>query len=88
MRRSATVTDARRIKIRPALACAVVVDGGLENIGRMRSLAAEAHREITHRYNEIMSELHERRGSAGAVQWLFAKREGPRGHRRQAGAGT
>jgi len=88
MRRSATVTDARRIKMRPLLAWAVSIDGILENMGRMRSLAAEAHRQITHRYTEIVFDLHERRGIAGAVQWLFTRRKGSRGDRRQAGSAT
>jgi hypothetical protein len=87
MRRSATVTDARRIAMRLLLVCAVAIDGILENMGRMRSLAAEAHREITRRYNEIMLDLHERHTTAGAVQRLFAMRKGARGQRRQAGAG-
>ena len=66
MRRSAAVTDARRIEMRPLLACAVSIDGILENMGPMRSLAAEAHREIIRRYDAIMLDLHERRAVAGA----------------------
>ena len=88
MRRCATVTDARRNGMRPLLVCAVAIDGILENMGRMRSLAAEAHREITRRYNGIMPDLHERRALAGAVRRVFAMREGAPGHRRQAGART
>ena len=48
--------------MRPLLVRAVSIDGILENMGRMRSLANEAHREITRRYNAIMLDLHERRG--------------------------
>ena len=66
MRRCVTVTDARRIGMRPLLARAVSIDGILENMGRMRSLAAEAHREIPRRCNGIMSDPHERRAMAGA----------------------
>jgi len=74
--------------MRPLLVRAVSIDGILENMGRMRSLAAEAHRKITRRYHALMLDLHERRAIAGAVRWVFAMHEGPRGHRRQAGAGT
>ena len=48
--------------MRPLLVRAVSIDGILENIGRMRSLAAEVDREITRRYTGIMLDLHERRG--------------------------
>ncbi len=48
--------------MRPLLVRAVSIDGILENMGRMRSLAAGAHLDITHRYNRIMSGLRERRG--------------------------
>jgi hypothetical protein len=48
--------------MRPLLVRAVSIDGILENMGRMRSLAAEAHREITYRYHGIMLDLRERRG--------------------------
>ena len=66
MRRSTTVTDARRIGMRPLLVCTVVIDGILEKLGRMQSLAAEAHGEISHRYNQIMLDLQERCAIVGA----------------------
>jgi hypothetical protein len=56
--------------MRPLLARAVSIDGILENMGRMRSLAAEAHRKITRRYHGIMLDLREwrrRRRQAGAA---------------------
>jgi len=48
--------------MRPLLARAVCIDGILENMGRMRSLAAEAHRKITPRYHGIMLDRREWRG--------------------------
>jgi len=47
------------------LVCAVVAGGILENIGRMRLLTAEAHREITRRYSAIMPGLPDWRAMAG-----------------------
>ncbi|MHA1528950.1 MAG: hypothetical protein ACTSVG_08010 [Alphaproteobacteria bacterium] len=88
MRRAVTVTDARRIGMRPLLVCAVAIDGLLENMGRMLSLATGAHLEFTHRYNGIVYDLSEQRAVAGAFQWRIAVRKGSRGDRRQAGAGT
>ena len=73
--------------MRPLLVRAVSIDGILENMGRMRLLAAEAHREITRRYHGIMLDLREWREIAGAARRAFAMREGPRGRRLQAGAG-
>jgi len=66
MRGVATVTDARRIGMRPVLVCAVVTGGILENIGRMRSLTADAHREISRRYSAIIPGLPDRCAMAGA----------------------
>jgi len=88
MRRCATVTDARRIGMRPLLVRAVSIDGILENMGHMRSPAAEAHREITRRCNETLLDPHERRAMAGAVQRVLTMRKGAPGDRRQAGART
>jgi len=66
MRGAATVTDARRIGMRPLLVCAVVAGGILENIGRMRSLTAEVCRKITRRYSAIMPGLPDWCAMAGA----------------------
>jgi hypothetical protein len=88
MRRCATVTDARRIGMRPQLVRAVVIDAILENMGRMRSLAAGAHRETARRNNETLFNSPERGASAGAVQWVCTMRKGARGDRRRAGAET
>ncbi len=74
--------------MRPLLVRAVSIDGILENMGRMRSLAAEAHRKITRRYHRITLDLREWRAISGTVRWSFAMRKGLRGHRRRAGAGT
>ena len=87
MRRSASVTDAPRIRMRPLPVRAVVIDGFLENIRPMRSLAAGAHLEITHRSRGIMPDLPERRAMAGAAHRAPAMPKGWRGDRRQAGAG-
>ena len=48
--------------MRPLHVRAVSIDGILENMGRMRLLAAEAHREITRRYHGIMLDPREWRG--------------------------
>jgi hypothetical protein len=48
--------------MRPLLVRAVSIDGILENMGRMRSLAAEAHGKIIRRYHGIMLDLRKRRG--------------------------
>ena len=74
--------------MRPQFVRAVVIDAILENMGRMQSLAAEAHRETTRRNNETLFDLHERGASAGALQSLLAMRKGARGYRRRVGAET
>jgi hypothetical protein len=86
MPRCATVTDAWRIGMRPRLVRAAVIDASLENMGHMRSLAAGAHLEITHRYNGIVYDVHERCAVAGAVKWGIAVRKRARGDRCRAGA--
>ena len=48
--------------MRPLLVRAVSIDGILENMGHMRLLAAEAHREITRRYHALMLDPREGRG--------------------------
>ena len=72
--------------MRPLLVRAVSIDGILENMGRMRSLAAETHRKITRRYHGVICDLRGWREIEGAAQRVFPMPEGPRGHRRQAGA--
>ena len=48
--------------MRPLLVRAVSIDGILENMGRMQSLAAEAHRKITRRYHGTLLDPREWRG--------------------------